>query len=130
VRELGKFGSSGCRQRFHLPTEEDPAYKAAVEEKTAVLSTAMEEADKRLEVIVRDDVKDMARKVKLSQVKEIVETVEKERAVVKKAEMYKFSDTLLSTFKEQVRADQETKKEKGRTRAGIARMGADLAERK
>jgi hypothetical protein len=113
-----------------LPTDQDPSYKEAVEEKTATFSLAMKEADKRLEVIVRDDVKDVARKTKLNQVKEIAAIVDKEREVVKRADQYGFSEKLLSSFTEQVRAEQEAAKEKERTRADIARMGAALAERR
>jgi len=129
VRELGKFGSTGCRQRFHLPVDQDPVYLDAVEAKTGTLGKAMAEADKKLEVINRDDVRDVARKTKLNQIKEIAVLVDSEREVVKRADQYGFSDVLLTSFTEQVRAEQSASKEKERTRAEIARMGAELATR-
>jgi hypothetical protein len=46
----GKFGSSGCRQRFHMPVESDPDYSAAVLEKTIYFNEKISEADAKLAV--------------------------------------------------------------------------------
>lgn len=46
----GKFGSSGCRQRFHMPVESDPDYSAALLEKTLYFNEKISEADAKLAV--------------------------------------------------------------------------------
>jgi len=103
VRELGKFGSTGCRQRFHMGVESDPSYASAVAEKEKYFSEAIAEAEAKMQVITQQDMKDLARKVKMEQLGEIAETVEKDRAIAKRADLFNFSQTLLDTYKEEAK---------------------------
>jgi hypothetical protein len=81
-----------------MAIEVDPHYSTAVATKAAFFDDALSVMDAKLEIIRRDDIKDVARKVKVEQLKEIEIEMEKERAVVKRAEQFKFTDVILQSF--------------------------------
>jgi len=87
-----------------MAVESDPAYAAAVAEKEKYFAEALAEGEAKLQVITQNDMKDVARKVKLEQLNEIAENVEKDRAVAKKADtLYNFSQTLLNSYAEEAK---------------------------
>jgi hypothetical protein len=107
ARELGKFGSSGCRQRFHMPVETDPEYSAAVLEKTNYFNAKIADADAKLEAIAKAGTMDEARKIKMGQLQAVEAGMEVERAVVRRAEHYEFTNEILNSYQGDVRKQLE-----------------------
>ncbi len=83
-----------------MAVEVDAAYAEAVQDKAEAYGAAIEVLDAQLLVIRRENVKDAARQVKLEQVREIEVVAEAERAVVRRADKFNFTDEQLRSYAE------------------------------
>ena len=84
VREKGKFGSTGCQSRFHMPSEKDPDYKAAVDQKDDFFINEFTKLGQEGEEVKTANWALQAKKIKIQQLDDIKDHVEEERKVVRR----------------------------------------------
>jgi hypothetical protein len=98
ARDKGKFGSSGCMRRNHMPPEVDEHYNFAVKTKTDFYAKAFAEQGAEMTDVREKNWIVEARKVKRDQLASIFDDLEVHRKVVRRFERLELDDEDLEKF--------------------------------
>jgi hypothetical protein len=98
ARDKGKFGSSGCMRRNHMPPEVDADYNFAVQTKSDFYGQAFTQQGEEMKDVRGKNWIVKARKVKRDQLVEIFDGLEVHRKVIRRFEGLELDDEDLEKF--------------------------------
>ena len=90
-----------------MPPEIDAAYAAVVAEKTAIGNAKAAEKQAKIDVIRATGAKNAARVVKMGQIIEIEKNVDKDRAIVRRAERLDLPPDVMQAYADELRKKEE-----------------------